>query len=186
VPLPPLPVGTYWLDVIARDAKGTSCGWGTARVSAAGPWKLMLKTDKDVYKVGETVRLSAEVAGEIARPEVRVQVRDAAGRLLADGAARQEGKAFHFDYRVADARTAAHEALVTVRDGERPLLAERTAFYVPRFDWDDYHNILWPDGSLATYARRARDEAGITSIMDGWGRDDASLAGARWGVRPSE
>lgn len=181
VALPPLPVGEYWLDVIARDGKGASLGWGSAPLAVTSKARLTLATDKEVYQVGETVTLTGELHDVAPGRSVEVRVRDAAGRVLAAGPA--EGQArFTFAYKIRDARVSPHDVLVTVSQGTAPLLRGRVAFYVPSHAWTDYENILWPT-STSELTPAARDVCGLTAVMDSWGGDAMGRAGAGVGIR---
>ncbi|MHB9023929.1 MAG: beta-galactosidase [Armatimonadota bacterium] len=183
VVLPALPAGTYWLDVIARDARGTSLGWGSGKVIVTSDNTLALKTDKETYRPGETVT----VTGTLATPEpglrADIDIRDAAGRLLAQGPANIGKMDFTFRYPIADARVAPHEVLMTVYAGKAPVLAARTTFFVPDNGWHDYENMLWPTHPTEMN-ETMRDEGGFTAVMDGWGGDYMGKAGARVGIRP--
>jgi hypothetical protein len=61
IQLPPLPAGRYWLDVIARDATGTSLGWGSGPLDVTSEARLTLASDKEVYQVGQSVTLTGEL-----------------------------------------------------------------------------------------------------------------------------
>jgi len=179
--LPPLPSGKYWLDVIARDGKGASLGWGSGPLAVTSDARLTLATDKEVYKVGETVTLTGELHNATPGRSVEVQVRDAAGRLLASGPAEGQTK-FTFAYKIADARVSPHYALVTVSQGKAPLLRGRVEFFVPNRAWTDYENILWPT-SMSELTPAARDVCGLTAVMDSWGGGDMGRVGAGAGIR---
>ena len=181
--LPALPQGKFWLDIIARDGKGASLGWGSAPLTVTSDAELLLATDKQSYRVGETVHVVGSMNNSSAARTVQVEIRDAAGRVLASGPAQGQAK-LTFDYRIADARVAPHYALVTVHQGEAPLLRRKAEFFVPNNEWTDYENILWPR-SQADMNENARDVAGITAVMDGWGEDRMSKASAAVGIRGS-
>jgi len=184
VPLPALPAGRYWLDVIARDKNGAALGWGSGLVEAVSEESMVLAADRDVYKVGETVHITGRLQPGKARSRVEMRIRDAAGRLVASGSA-QAADRFAFDYKVADARVAPHTATVTAYRGGSPLVRERIEFFVPNHRWEDYENILWPDYKSMLPGEVMRDAAGITAIMGGWGRDMCARMGAPAGIRQS-
>ena len=181
IPLPPLPTGKYWLDVIARDDKGASLGWGSGPLAATGEATLTLATNKDVYKIGETVTVTGELRNVPPGRSVEVQIRDAAGRVLAAGPAQGQDKST-FSYRILDTRVAPHYALVTVSQGKAPLLRGRVEFFVPSHAWTDYENILWPGGT-SELTPAAREVCGLTAVMDSWGGGEMGRAGAENGLR---
>jgi hypothetical protein len=197
--LPALPAGSFWLDLIARDAKGASLGWGSAPLTVTCDTQLLLATDKQVYRVGETVHLVGSLTNAPANAAVQVEIRDAAGRVLASGPARDQGQGkLTYDYHIADARVAPHYAIVAVsappsaarggrQGGEAPLLRERVEFFVPNSAWTDYENILWPEYTqVGALNANARDVAGLTAVMDQWGGDYFGKAGAPYGLRPAQ
>jgi hypothetical protein len=51
VALPALPVGAYWLDVIARDRKEETLGWGSGQVAVSDPRPLSVTLEKDVPQI---------------------------------------------------------------------------------------------------------------------------------------
>ncbi len=184
VSLPALPAGKYWLDLIARDAKGASLGWGSAPLTVTSDTQLLLETDKDVYRVGETVHLVGSLSNSAPDRTVQVEIRDAAGRVVSAGPAQGQAK-LTYDYRIADARVAPHTATVTVLQGKAPLLREQITFFVPNSEWTDYENILWP-ASTNELSEAARDVAGLTAVMDGWGEERmAAMGGGKYGIRPA-
>ena len=179
--LPSLPQGKFWLDLIARDGKGASLGWGSTTLSVTSDAQLLLATDKQSYRVGETVHLVGSLTNPPPACTVQVEIRDAAGRLLSSGPAQGQGK-LTYDYQIADARVAPHTALVTVSEGKNPLLREKVEFYVPNNEWTDYENILWPHSTI-DMNENARDVAGVTAVQDGWGGDGQAKAAAPYGIR---
>jgi hypothetical protein len=182
VVLPALPAGTYWLDIIARDARGASLGWGSGKVTVTSDNALTVTTDKETYRPGETVTITGTLANPEPGLRAEVRIRDASGRLLAQGPTDIGKMDFTFRYPIADARVAPHDALLTVYAGKYPVLAARATFYVPNFGWNDYENMLWP-GYNATYDASMRDIAGITAVMDNWGGDREARAAAQCGIR---
>ncbi|PIU62394.1 MAG: hypothetical protein COS85_18525, partial [Armatimonadetes bacterium CG07_land_8_20_14_0_80_59_28] len=183
VTLPSLPSGKYWLEVIARDDKGASLGWGSAAMQVEGDAKVTVKTDKDVYRQGETVRVTASVEGAVANPMVQMRIEDAAGRLLAEGVAQKMGEHYTFNYKIADARVAPHTVTATLLDGKNALGRERVQFFVPNNTWDDYHNMLWPQ-RVEEMNVQMRDIGGLTAVMESWARDEMSRDGAKVGIVP--
>ena len=181
VALPALPEGKFWVDIIARDGKGASVGWGSAPLTVTSDAELLLATDKQSYRVGETVHLVGSLSKPAPGRSAQVEIRDAAGRVVASGPAQGQGKVT-FDYQIADARVAPHTATVTVFSGKNPLLREKIVFYVPNSEWTDYENILWPT-SPAEMTESAREVAGITAVMGSWGEDRICKAGAPVGIR---
>ncbi len=184
VPLPVLPAGSYWLDVIARDAQGVSLGWGSGLVTVIGDHSLLVSTDSDVYTPGQTVQVTGKVTADIAGLRAEVLVQDAAGRLLARGPATARDGAFQFRYRIEDARVAPHQATMTVYRGKTPLLREQAEFFVPNQRWDDYENMLWPNFTDLELNPQMRDIGGFTAVMDSWGGEATSKAAAKIGIRP--
>lgn len=185
VPLPALPAGKYWLDIIARDAKGASLGWASAPVTITSDRTLTVTTATDVYTPGQTVLVTGKLSQNAPTLRAEVEVQDASGRLLASGPATGNDGAFTFQYRIADARVAPHEAIMTVYDGKAPVLRERAEFFVPNNRWDDYENILWPQFYNIEMNAQMRDIGGFTAVMDGWGGEATGKAAAKYGIRPS-
>ena len=181
ISLPPLPSGKYWLDVIARNGAGASVGWGSGPLAVTSHARLTLATNKEVYKVGETVTVSGQLRNVPPGRSVLVQVQDAAGRVLASGPANGQAE-FTFNYKISDARVSPHWALVTVSQGQAPLLRGRVEFFVPNYAWTDYENILWP-GHTSELTPAAREVCGLTAVMDSWGHDDMGRGGAPVGLR---
>ena len=181
--LPALPGGKLWLDVIARDGKGASVGWGSAPLTVTSGAQLLLATDKQSYRPGDTVHLVGSLNNSSPERTAQVEIRDASGRVLASGPATGQAK-LTYDYRIADARVAPHTAIVTVYQGKNALLREKTTFFVPNNEWTDYENILWPN-SPGELSEAARDAGGITAAMDSWGGDETGKAGAPFGIRPA-
>ncbi len=181
--LPALPAGKFWLDVIARDDKGASLGWGSGPLTVTSDLELLLSTDKESYRVGDTVHLAGSLHSSAPDRTIQVEIRDATGRVLSVGPALGQAK-FTYDYKIADARVAPHTAIVTVSQGKAPLAREQVTFFVPNSEWTDYENILWP-ASPGDMSQAALEVAGMTGVMDSWGEDRMGQRGAPFGIRAS-
>lgn len=181
--LPALPTGRYWLDLIARDDAGRSLGWASQAIEVRSPATLTVKTDRESYRVGDTVHVTATIAGGERDVTAGVEIRDAADRLLARSPASGDGATFQFAYPIVDARVAPHRATVTVLRGNAPVLQAATEFYVPQVGWNDYVNILWPRASGAVLNADLRDQAGLSGLMDGDGSDEGERVAARYGLQ---
>lgn len=181
--MPELPAGGYWLEVIARDRKSKSLGWGIYALSVQCAFKLELKTDKEIYSLGDVVRIEAKLSGAgTSKLNATVLIEDAAGRVLLRETHRMSDR-LTVQYEIEDARVAPHTVTVNLFRGGLPLLRERTRFFVPIKGWNDYHNVLWPI-RLYEMNKYLRDYGGITAVMDGWGRGNFAEAGSKIGIRP--
>ncbi|MET0387713.1 MAG: beta-galactosidase trimerization domain-containing protein, partial [Polyangiales bacterium] len=185
LPLPAQPTGRYDLDLIARDPRGRSLGWASASLQAEATQTLTLTTDRDVYHVGDTVHLRAALTDTSpdAAATGRLEVRDAAERLLLSRAVEVHGPALALDYAIADARVAEHVATLTLDHAGTPQLRAAATFFVPSSTWDDYENILWPAHPRTELNRTLRDEGGFTATFDKLGSEEASRAGDKLGMR---
>lgn len=181
VTLPALPAGHYWVDLLAANR-----GWGSAPLTITAPQTMTLATDKDVYRVGDTVTISGQITGALpAQAHVGVQVFDATGRLLSEGKATGEPSQFTYVYPVKATVTAPHTAIVVLYSGAEPFLRQTLQFFVPPRGWDDYENILWPTNPMLESCEAMRDIGGITASMGGWYESTAERFGARVGWRGS-
>lgn len=182
VPLPSIPAGRYWLDVIARDENGASLGWGSGLVEAEAEAGLNLQIETDVYEVGDTVQLAGTLEPVPEGATLGFSVVDAAGRELATGTAPGTNR-FSFEYDVADVRVPAHTIRVTCYKDGAPWVTETTKFFVPIHGWEDYHNILWPEAKNNPENEVMRDVAGITAIMGQYEMSEAAAMTEGSGIR---
>jgi|GEM_PF-2562964 len=177
--LPALAQGEYFLQAIARDPSGRVLTWGDQKLSVDGVERLTVSTDREIYKVGDTVRVSAQLQNS-AELMASLTVRDATGRVLARQQRVFSGDV-QFDYPISGALTAPHRATVEVSRGTAPLVQSATPFFVPNTRWDDYENVLWPMSRAVPTSRPLRDEAGVTAIFDSLGQDEVSSEVAHFG-----
>ena len=171
--------------MIARDLDGASCGWGSGTLTVTSPWEVHVKTDKEIYKKGETVQIAGQLKGAGAAKEVVVRVADATGRLLAEDKVPVVQGHFRHEYRIDDMKTAPHTVTAAIVTGGQEIVHGSVPFFVPDFGWHDYHNVLWAQNVNNEATELMRDDAGITAMMDSWQRDLASKCGASVGMRPS-
>lgn len=183
IQLPPLAQGEYFLEAIARDAEGRVLTWGDQKLVVEGDAQLTVRTDQEIYRVGDTVRISAELPGST-ELTAELTVRDATGRVLAHERRPFTGQA-QFDYGVGGALTAPHRAVVELSRAGAPLVRASTQFFVPNARWDDYENVLWAMNRAAPSSRLLRDQAGMTAVFDGGGLDEVSSAVAHFGQKPA-
>jgi hypothetical protein len=179
IALPPLFNGEYFAQAIARDAHGRVLAWADQTLSVAAAAQLTVSTEREVYAVGDTVRIHARTSATL-DGTATLSVRDAAGRVLA-----RQTRAFapelQFEYPIAAARVAPHRVELEVTRGQTPLLRGDAAFYVPASRWDDYQNVLWPMSRTAPTSRQLRDQAGFTALLDGDGSEQVSSFAAHYG-----
>ncbi|HTU63813.1 MAG TPA: beta-galactosidase, partial [Polyangiales bacterium] len=177
--LPPLAQGSYFLQAIARDPHGRVLTWGDQKLIVDGAEHLTVNSDKEIYRIGDTARISARLQNS-AELTASLTVRDATGRVLA-----RQQRAFRgevqFDYAISAALVAPHRATVEVSRGDSPLVQAAAQFFVPNMRWDDYENVYWPMSRIAPTSRLLRDEAGMTALFDGLGQDAVSAEVAHFG-----
>ena len=182
VQVPALPAGRYWMDLIARDANGRALGWSSHELVVQSALTLSVKTDKDSYRIGETVRVSATINGmhDVRGMSAVTEIRDAADRLLAVGPAHADGGTLSFAYTIRDAQVAPHRATLNVTLANMPVLQASTQFFVPRTGWHDYENIVWPTSHTLLNAA-LRDDGGFTAALASGGPNDVDETNASHG-----
>jgi hypothetical protein len=203
IELPALPAGRYLADLIARDAKGASLGWGSYVLNIAAPSTLAVTFDKVAYDPGTPARVeavlecggltppsSARLDAPSSMPEggvkppptaklrqaaalqnyaARLRVTDALGRLLWDEPTTIVDGRATWKFPNRDPLAVLHTAEVTVTLDGQPYLSAREELYVPRFEWNDFPNLLW-GGYVPPYAkervlRRLREDLGFEYIL---------------------
>lgn len=211
VPLPGLANGAYFLEAIASDSHGRVLNWADQRLQVQATDQLTVNLDKDRYKVGDTVHITARSASPpsaassgrsdsppqtdsnraAAAPAIApaalpltaaFTVRDAAGRVLAK-VTQPSATEMRFDYVIRAALVAPHKVTVELSREGAPVLRAAAPFYVPQSGWDDYENVLWAGNRTAPTNSELRDEGGITAVFDAWGRTDVSSYVAHYGQR---
>ena len=175
VEMPAVPAGAKFVaSVIARDDKGAAVDWAMTVVRTQAPESLKAATDKEIYRHGETVRITAALSDAKAGADYTavVKVFDATGRLLMDRDVKLDNGAFSAEFPLRKSVTPSYDVEVTaLRDGRAVRLAA-TSFFVPQFGWTDYRNGLWPAWWTSPY----QYERGHRILRD-WAELDTSSAG---------
>ena len=177
--LPGLAQGEYFLEAIARDAQGRVLTWGDQKLIVHGDAHLTVSTDKEIYRVGDSVHIRAQLPGS-AGLNASLTVRDATGRVLARES-QLITESTQFDYTIHASMVAPHRATVEIARGTAPLVRASAQFFVPSTRWTDYENVFTPTNRAAPSSRLLRDEAGMTAVFDALGQDEVSSAVAHFG-----
>ena len=193
--------GPLAFEAVLRDGGGKVCAWGAwAFENRPVASFASFAADRDAakgeaYREGDTVKLKAELSGDLVGKSVRFAFRDSFGRLLDEKEEALNPHASTLDYRVSidnalPARM--YEATAQLLEGEREidrLRVEVRARPDPtKWPWDDFsfglwtgprtREYLWPE--LAAHFRRMHLK---TNIANPW-RMAIDFA-ARYGFEPT-
>lgn len=188
--LPALPAGQLCVvEVIARNRAGEALDWGQELVATMAPENLAVTTDREIYRPGETVRLSAQLANRQPNTDYKADllVWDETGRELVRSEHTFAGHQLSLDIPIGPLVTAPHHArIILSRDGQAVRVAE-ALYYVPRFGWDEWQSGLWPSWWTQQYQseqqhRTLMEWIGLTASSEMWGREPHILSKLGLGI----
>ncbi|MFQ6097620.1 MAG: beta-galactosidase, partial [Armatimonadota bacterium] len=170
VTIPPLPAGTWFLDVIVRSEDGVEC-WGSTAFNVRGPVDIRdLTTDKGSYERGERAVVLADLTNPTpAEATFLVEIIDTAGRVFARAETRvpKGATSARAEVPLEHVLTLAARAKGALRIGQEVVAQAETVFYVPKRTIEELPSIIWGtnDNGLVYYQWLELRRAGFNTML---------------------
>ena len=160
VTVPALPAGRHMADCIARR-NGAVLDWGTVLLDVKGPVGIEAIRIGENFKVGDSVRAEAKLAGDASRADrFRIELVDENGRIVSrkDTPLENAGDALAGEVAIARWSGPAMAARLSLFDGEVERCRHERTIYVRHDPEKDFRFMVW-GWAQSGYAGRLERQA---------------------------